>query len=151
MARSILLAVRPDERATSTLETAAWLARELGASVTILYVALELATAAEVSTATGIDVDAARERMREEAVRQIEAMVGGRLDGVPVTIVVEQGEVVERITATAAGTGASLLVVGTHGRTAASRLVLGDITDEVLKAAPCPVVVVPRPRAPSED
>ncbi|HUF13495.1 MAG TPA: universal stress protein [Longimicrobiales bacterium] len=150
MAHSILLAVRPDERATATLETAAWLARDLGASITLLYVAVELSTAPQVANATGIAEDAARERMLEEVMRQIEALVRKRLAGLDITVQVEEGDIVERIMAVAAATGASLLVVGTHGRTAASRLVLGDITDDVLKAAPCPVVVVPRPRGPSE-
>lgn len=151
MAHSILLAVRPYERATPTLETAAWLARDLGASITLLYVAVELSTAPQVASAMGMAEDAARERMRKEAIRQMDAIAGRQLAGVDVTVRVEEGDVVERITTVAADTGASLLVVGTHGRTAASRLVLGDITDDVLKAAPCPVVVVPRPRSASED
>jgi nucleotide-binding universal stress UspA family protein len=46
---------------------------------------------------------------------------------------------------------ADLVVMGTHGRTGLSGLVLGSVADTVLRHAPCPVLVVPRterPRAP---
>lgn len=37
---------------------------------------------------------------------------------------------------------ADLIVVGTHGRTGAARLLLGSQGEEVLRHAPCPVLVV---------
>lgn len=39
-----------------------------------------------------------------------------------------------------------LLVVGSHGRSAIERLVLGSVAEELVRAAPCPVLVV-RPTA----
>jgi nucleotide-binding universal stress UspA family protein len=44
--------------------------------------------------------------------------------------------------------GADLVVVGSHGRTGLSRLVLGSVAMAVVSHAPCPVVVV---RTPPED
>ncbi len=38
--------------------------------------------------------------------------------------------------------GASLVVVGTHGRTGVARLVYGSQGEQVLRHAPCPVLVV---------
>jgi nucleotide-binding universal stress UspA family protein len=43
---------------------------------------------------------------------------------------------------------ADLLVVGSHGRTGLSRLVIGSVAMACVQHAPCPVVVV---RTPSED
>lgn len=43
---------------------------------------------------------------------------------------------------------ADLLVVGSHGRTGLSRLVLGSVAMACVQHAPCPVVVI---RTPSED
>ena len=36
-----------------------------------------------------------------------------------------------------------LIVLGTHGRSAVSRLVLGSIAEKIVRAAPCPVIAVP--------
>lgn len=44
--------------------------------------------------------------------------------------------------------GADLLVVGSHGRTGLSRLVVGSVAMACVQHAPCPVVVI---RTPSED
>lgn len=35
-----------------------------------------------------------------------------------------------------------LVVMGTHGRRGVRRMLLGSVTDEVLRAAPCPVLTV---------
>jgi nucleotide-binding universal stress UspA family protein len=43
---------------------------------------------------------------------------------------------------------ADLLVVGSHGRTGLSRLMLGSVAMACVQHAPCPVVVI---RTPSED
>ncbi len=41
---------------------------------------------------------------------------------------------------------ADLIVVGTHGRARAGRLLLGSVSDHLARSAPCPVMVV-RPDA----
>lgn len=46
--------------------------------------------------------------------------------------------------------GADLLVIGSHGRTGFEKLLLGSVTENVLRKASCPVMVVPR-RAPDDD
>jgi nucleotide-binding universal stress UspA family protein len=43
---------------------------------------------------------------------------------------------------------ADLIVVGTHGRRGFKRLLMGSVTENVLREAPCPVLTVP-PQAPS--
>jgi universal stress protein A len=40
---------------------------------------------------------------------------------------------------------ADLIVMGTHGRSGFRRLVLGSVTEEVLRKAPCPVLTVKAP------
>jgi nucleotide-binding universal stress UspA family protein len=43
----------------------------------------------------------------------------------------------------AASVNADLLVMGTHGRTGLGWLIVGSVTDHVLRRAPCPVLTVP--------
>lgn len=45
---------------------------------------------------------------------------------------------------------ADLIVVGTHGRRGASRLLLGSVAESTVRLAPCPVLVV-RPKAMADD
>ena len=42
---------------------------------------------------------------------------------------------------------ASLIVMGTHGRGGIERLMLGSVTEKVLRKAECPVLTVPAPAA----
>jgi universal stress protein A len=37
---------------------------------------------------------------------------------------------------------ADLIVIGTHGRTGVSRILMGSVAEHVVRAAPCPVLVV---------
>jgi len=65
-----------------------------------------------------------------------------RSDGVGVEGEVVHGPAAEAIVATAAATGADLIVMGSHGRTGFERLVLGSNTERVLNRTPCAVLVV---------
>jgi len=64
-----------------------------------------------------------------------------RTAGVPVEIVLREGPVAREILDQAAR--ADLLVIGTHGRSGFDRLVLGSVTEKVLRKAACPVLSVP--------
>jgi nucleotide-binding universal stress UspA family protein len=52
------------------------------------------------------------------------------------------GPVYHMIADTARKTKADLLVLGTHGRTGLSRVLLGSVAERVVQTAPCPVVTV---------
>jgi len=53
------------------------------------------------------------------------------------------GEPVTTILAEAAKPGYDLVVVGTHGRTGMTRLLLGSVTEKLLRLSPIPVLSVP--------
>jgi nucleotide-binding universal stress UspA family protein len=42
----------------------------------------------------------------------------------------------------AASTGTNLIVMGTHGRTGLAHLLMGSVAEQVVRAAPCPVLTV---------
>ena len=52
------------------------------------------------------------------------------------------GEPAEQILKVAAGAKADLIVLGTHGSTGLSRLLMGSVAEDVLRRAPCPVLTV---------
>jgi nucleotide-binding universal stress UspA family protein len=53
------------------------------------------------------------------------------------------GEPVTTILAEAGKSGYDVLVVGTHGRTGMTRLLLGSVTEKLLRLSPIPVLSVP--------
>jgi universal stress protein A len=56
------------------------------------------------------------------------------------------GSPAEEIVRCAREFGCDLLVMGTHGRSGIGHLALGSVAEAVIRAAPCPVLVV-RPQA----
>lgn len=58
-----------------------------------------------------------------------------QVDGSPFIQIVQMAETIK----------ADLIVMGTHGRTGLSHLVLGSQTEQVVRHAPCPVLTVRRP------
>jgi nucleotide-binding universal stress UspA family protein len=104
-----------------------------------------------------IDEDeAALEGARAELEEWLAARLQGA-DGVPETVKVvaheASGNPADVIIETASDLLTNLVIVGTHGRTGLSRMVLGSVAEAVVRSAGCPVLVV-RPqmheqRAPS--
>jgi nucleotide-binding universal stress UspA family protein len=56
-----------------------------------------------------------------------------------------KGEPVEQIVRMAKEEGADLIVMGTHGRSGLSRVLMGSVAEWVLRRAPCPVLTVREP------
>ena len=59
-------------------------------------------------------------------------------------IVTAEGAVADQIVSLAGKLPADLIVMGTHGHSGFERLLLGSVTERVLRKAPCPVLTVPR-------
>ncbi|MFY9549575.1 MAG: universal stress protein [Thermoanaerobaculia bacterium] len=79
---------------------------------------------------------AAEKRMRR-------LLAGARKAGVRARGLLLQGAPHEAITRAARSHRVGQIVVGTHGRSGWSRLVLGSVAARVIAASPCPVVVIP--------
>jgi nucleotide-binding universal stress UspA family protein len=57
-------------------------------------------------------------------------------EGDPATVVLQAAE----------SSNADLIVVGTHGRTGLSRILMGSVAEEIVRGATCPVVTVKTPQ-----
>jgi nucleotide-binding universal stress UspA family protein len=100
-------------------------------------------------------VDEAKRAFHDEAQKTLESYLTGELDAFEKTgrrlnrmrvgASVDFGNASERILAFSEELLADLIVLGTHGKTALERLVVGSVTEEVLRHARCPVLAT-RPK-----
>lgn len=131
----ILLASDGSPYSESAEQTALALAKERNSSlnaVSVVYTNDEFYALAP-SAVQGL-IEQADQRLAE-IVRHGEAA------GVTVNTFVKEGEPYEAITSLAAELGASLIVMGSHGRKGFTRLLMGVVTEHVVGIAHCPVLV----------
>lgn len=68
----------------------------------------------------------------------------GRRDGVPVRMLIWEGDPAESIVEAAIAEDVDLIVVGSHQRRGVDRLVMGSVSEQVVRTSPVPVVVARR-------
>jgi nucleotide-binding universal stress UspA family protein len=122
----------------AALEEAAALARKFGASMRVIGVltptpALGAAAAAQTDAEGGPDF--------QTRIHQAVAALEPELRALPV---IEKGDPVEKLLEDAE-LGVDLLVLGSRGFGPVMRLLIGSVSSRVIRRAPCPVLVVPRP------
>lgn len=89
-------------------------------------------------------VDAAWDAAKEEADRNIDRTVAALPEGPAVERRIETGEPGLAIVAAAEELGADAVVIGSRGRGAIRRALLGSVSAHVVRHAPCAVLVVGR-------
>jgi nucleotide-binding universal stress UspA family protein len=125
---------------------AAHLARWYSAKITALHIAnsMQIANAdfaiVDPESLPGLNEDEAK-AVRERILNEFGAAGAAGVD-----VVVETGLPAARIVDFARRLPADLVVMGTHGAGGFQHLVLGSVTEKVLRQATCPVLTVP-PRA----
>jgi nucleotide-binding universal stress UspA family protein len=92
------------------------------------------------------------EQTRSELMREVELFVGktGPRPG-HLSVRVEAGEPSDAILSSAKDGGADLIVMGTHGRTGLSRLLIGSVAEAVLRRSTCPVLTIRVPSRTSRE
>ena len=124
---------------------AAHMAKGDGAKLTVLHVphSTSLAYTDFVPPIDMMNIDTAIEDAARE---ELESWVARHLRDMPkVDVVLRSGITHETICEIAKDIGASVIVMATHGRKGLGHLVLGSVTERVLRDAPCPVLVVKPP------
>lgn len=153
--RRILCPIDFSEASRAAFDEAAAIAEWLGAAITAVHVlspppVIEgpLMFAALPAGAVS-DTSASRaQRALDEYVRPLRDR-GLKVDA----LVLEDSDVERRLLAIAESLHADLVVIGTHGRTGVEWLIVGSVTDKILRHATCPILIVPpsatrRARAP---
>ena len=150
MIKTILLPTDGSECSGKALAYALSFAKQYGARVVVLHVIdrrWEEQTRV-VSAEVGQDLtQKIRDGYAEEA-RGIlrEAADAAAKTGVSVETRVLTGVPYEDIVRVAEELPADLIILGTHGRTGMSHLLLGSVAERVIRLAPCPVLTV-KPKA----
>jgi nucleotide-binding universal stress UspA family protein len=130
---SVILPTDGTRRVLQALPAAGKLLGDLGATVTVARV-LELPTLVVQST-----LQAQRRAIQRELDEHIGALAGV---GVEADGVILEGYPVRSLINFARERGAELLLVPTHDRSEAGRVVLGSVADRLIHEAPCPVALV---------
>ena len=140
--RRILCPVDFSECSRHALDCAVGIARWYGAAMTVLHVVPPI-TAPAPPTGEGLyppiifsseDLQQFRDELNTFAHVQ-------DVPGLETQVV--QGSVVGEIVGFAKELPADLVVMGTHGRSGFERLLLGSVTEKLLRKSPCPVLTVP--------
>jgi nucleotide-binding universal stress UspA family protein len=143
----ILAATDLSQDSLGCIAPVADLARSVGARITLLHV---LEVHAAIPHGAGLapplsefaapeTADIARQRLEERA-----KAFGPGLD--VRTALVVSGDTAEEITRYADANAVDLIAVATHGRTGFRHLVVGSVTEAVVRRSRVPVLVLPRPK-----
>jgi nucleotide-binding universal stress UspA family protein len=126
------------------LDYATALARWYDAEVFALHayaVAMVPATIGAMPAMTSVGVPLTREEIEHDLAQFVRPVKAAH---VKTTASVSTGSPARTILEAADRLSANIIVMGTHGASGFERLVLGSVTEKVLRKATCPVLVVPR-------
>jgi nucleotide-binding universal stress UspA family protein len=129
---------------------AALIARWYGARIEVLHVCNPIVIPSADFTIVGtgpaqVLTDEEIKEAREQVLAHLAS--AGPIDA---DVLVESGRAATRILERATSLPADLIVIGTHGASGFEHLVLGSVTEKVLRQATCPVLTVP-PRSRSSS
>ncbi len=136
--KSILLLTDFSEPSESALPFAVGIARAYGAKLHAIHILLPAPSAYLTPEATVAALESEEERA-QDAMRQLEA----HLSGLPYDTAIERDVAVwPAIEQAISAERVDLLVLGTHGRTGAQKLLLGSVAEEIFRRAEVPVLTI---------
>jgi nucleotide-binding universal stress UspA family protein len=144
--RRILVPTDFGKSSENALSYAVAFARKFGAEVLLVHVVQDLsAFIPEAIFATPPPVPPV-EQFIAAARAAVERVVGGlAADGVTLHAEVGVGPPADEIVRLAKEKEVDLVVMGTHGHTGLTRMMLGSVAEKVVRRAPCPVLTVRHP------
>ncbi|MDN3511522.1 MAG: universal stress protein [Candidatus Jettenia sp.] len=78
----------------------------------------------------------------------IKSLPEGTTDVLEIETIIVKGVPFYEITNAAKELGVDIIVMGTHGRTGISHVMMGSVAEKVVRKAPCPVLMVRMPSTP---
>ena len=126
-------------RSRSAFDLASALARDYGAHLIVVHVRPPTLMGGEVQ-ALITKTDEVERDLRAELDKLAPHDPATRIDRL-----LEQGDAATEILRTAKVTACDIIVMGSHGRTGLSRLLMGSVAEAVSRRAHCPVITVKQP------
>lgn len=142
---SLLVPVDYSDHAAAVLGHAAGFARQLGAKVHALHVWECMPSAPPgMKVVTDKGPRLLTELLHEQAEQEMNEFLKRAWSAdVAIAHEVRSGDPVKAIIDAATAGKHQLIVMGTHGRTGLSRVVLGSVAEKVLRTSPVPVLTIP--------
>jgi nucleotide-binding universal stress UspA family protein len=140
MFKKVIWATDGSAHADRAMATAVQVAKDDGAQLHVVHVVEKLGN----GRAAGMDVFANEDEIKAKVARQAKLIAADAgLNATTHTIVGLGDHIANRIVEIAEDEGADLIVVGTRGHGALGSLVLGSVTQRLLRLSHCPVLAVP--------
>jgi len=138
----ILVPVDFSKHSERAVRVAAQLARRYGSTLEIVHVYEPIAYAlpGDYSLFTAQQLDALRAELNRQLAAMKDLAVASGASQVKTRL--SHGPCAAGVCELAREGAFDLIVMGTHGRSGASRLLLGSVAERVLRSAPCPVLTV---------
>lgn len=146
MTKKIFVAIDDSDTSRAALNEAVVLAKAHGAPLHIAHVADEaLLTIHKSILSNDGDFEKARHNLLAGGAKLLadaKAALAGQIDAEVALLESDSQRVSEVIAQGAIDAGCDLIVIGTHGRRGLSKLVLGSVAEQVVRAAQCSVLLV---------
>lgn len=135
--RKILCAVDDSPLAEEVFEVAFNLSQKLGTEFAVVSIINPGPT-----TSDGMDIETLRSSLRNDIKNLFQRLLEKK-SRPNIFKFIENGDPRKKIVEVAKEWKADFIVVGSHGRTGLSRVLMGSVSENVVRHSVCPVVVVP--------
>jgi nucleotide-binding universal stress UspA family protein len=141
--KRILVPTDFSEHSRNALRYGAAFADRFGAEIHLLHVFQDLALSQPEAVTVGPPIMAPIEQFMASAQASLERLIQeNKLSGLTIHPEVRAGTPFEEIIQFAVDKDIDLIVMGTHGRGWLAHVLLGSVTEKVVRKAPCPVLTV---------
>ena len=138
--RQMLAAVDGSEPSVRAAKLAAEIASKMGARLTLAYVCVPMVYPAETAWVPVADVERAAEAHGQEVLKSVAGQL--RQEGFEASALILHGAAAETLADAVKAEDIDLVVVGSRGRGAVARVLLGSVADRLVHICTKPVLVV---------
>jgi nucleotide-binding universal stress UspA family protein len=139
--RNVLFATDFSATSDAALPYAAAICRRFGSTLHTVHVLSDVGILMMAGGFDYVNLGKLYHDMQNEA-RERLTQISARVEGMPCRNYLSHGQVWNNLASIIEEHDINLVVVGTHGRTGLSKLLLGSVAENILRHAPCPVLTV---------